>query len=95
MRFKEIETNYLYVYKKTFSLKLVIWIVFYILIATCNLMPQKGKWQPEKIIDIEAWLNQLTNIHILRRNLTSRWVGFKQTHQLDGCTKIYAFGPAI
>jgi hypothetical protein len=37
--------------------------------------------------DIETWLNQLPNIHILRRNPTSRWVDFKTTHQLDGCTQ--------
>jgi hypothetical protein len=34
---------------------------------------------------IEAWLNQLPNIHILRRN--PRWVDFKTPHQLDGCTQ--------
>jgi hypothetical protein len=38
-------------------------------------------------IYIEAWLNQLPNIHILRRNPTNRWVDFKTTHQLDGCTQ--------
>jgi len=27
------------------------------------------------------------NIHMLKRNPTSRWVGFKTTHQLDGCTQ--------
>jgi hypothetical protein len=32
-----------------------------------------------------AGLNQLPNVHILRRNPTSRWVDFKTTHQLDGC----------
>jgi len=32
--------------------------------------------------DIEAWLNQVLNIHILRRNSTNRWVDFKTTHQL-------------
>jgi len=42
---------------------------------------------PKKKIDIEAWLNQLPNIHILRKNPTSRWVDFKTTHQLDGCTQ--------
>jgi hypothetical protein len=44
------------------------------------------------------WLNQLPNIHILRRNPTSRWVDFKTTHQLDGCTQnlhtpIHYLGP--
>jgi hypothetical protein len=29
-------------------------------------------------------INQLLNIHILKRNPTSRWVDFKTTHQLDG-----------
>jgi hypothetical protein len=29
----------------------------------------------------------VTNIHIFRRNPTSRWVDFKTTHQLDGCTQ--------
>ncbi len=52
-----------------------------------NLVIQKGMWQPQKKNDIKAWLNQLPNIHILRRNPTSRWVDFKTTHQLDGCTQ--------
>jgi hypothetical protein len=29
----------------------------------------------------------LPNIHILEKNLTSRWIHFKTTHQLDGCTQ--------
>jgi hypothetical protein len=33
------------------------------------------------------WLNRLPNIHILKKNPTSRWVDFKTTHQLDGCTQ--------
>ncbi len=37
--------------------------------------------------DIKTCLNQLPNIHILRRNPTSRWVDFKTTHQLGGCTQ--------
>jgi hypothetical protein len=38
---------------------------------------------------METQLNQLPNIHILRKNPTSRWVDFKTTHQLDGCTQNY------
>jgi len=41
----------------------------------------------QKINDIEACLNQLPNINILRRNATSIWVDFKTTHQLSGCTQ--------
>jgi hypothetical protein len=37
--------------------------------------------------DIETWLNQSPNIHILRRNPTNRWVNFKTTHQLDASTQ--------
>jgi len=37
--------------------------------------------------DIGTWLNQLLSIHILRKNPTSRWVDFKTSHQLDGCTQ--------
>ncbi len=37
--------------------------------------------------DIKTRLNQLPNIHILRTNPTSRWVDFKTTHQLGGCTQ--------
>jgi hypothetical protein len=36
---------------------------------------------------IKAWSNQLPNIHILIRNPTNRWVHFKTTHQLNGCTQ--------
>jgi hypothetical protein len=36
---------------------------------------------------IKRKLNQLPNIHILRRNPTNRWVDFKTTHQLDGFTQ--------
>jgi len=36
--------------------------------------------------DIEAWLNQLPKIHILRRNPTNRWVDFKTTHHLSSET---------
>jgi hypothetical protein len=50
-------------------------------------MIQKCKWQPKKKIDIEARLDQLSNIRILKRNPTSRWVDFKTTYQLDGCTQ--------
>jgi hypothetical protein len=32
---------------------------------------KQGKWQAPKKNDIKAWLNQLPNIHILRRNPTS------------------------
>jgi hypothetical protein len=32
---------------------------------------------------METQLNQLPNIHILKKNPTSRWVDFKTTHQLD------------
>jgi len=37
--------------------------------------------------DIKKQLDQLPNIHILRRNPTSRWVDFKATHQLGGYTQ--------
>jgi hypothetical protein len=37
--------------------------------------------------DIKTQLNQLPNIHILRTNPTSRWVDFKTTHELGGCTQ--------
>jgi hypothetical protein len=37
--------------------------------------------------NIETWLNQLPKIRILKRKPTSRWVSFKTTHQLDGCTQ--------
>jgi hypothetical protein len=37
--------------------------------------------------DIEAWLNRLPNIHILKGNSTNRFVDFKTTRQLDGCTQ--------
>jgi len=50
-------------------------------------MIQKGKWQPKFFFDIEARLDQLSNIRILKRNPTSRWVDFKTTYQLDGCTQ--------
>jgi len=36
--------------------------------------------------DIKGMIKSIPNIHILRRNPTSRWVDFKTTHQLDGCT---------
>jgi hypothetical protein len=48
---------------------------------------KKASDNPKKYNDIEAWLNQLFNIYILRRNPTSRWVDFKTIHQLDGCTQ--------
>jgi hypothetical protein len=41
----------------------------------------------KKKTNIQAWLNQLPKIHILKRKPTSRWVYFKTTHQLDGCTQ--------
>ncbi len=45
------------------------------------------QFRPKTKDEIEAWLNQLPNIHILRRNPISRWVDFKTTHQLYGCTQ--------
>jgi len=45
------------------------------------------QFSPKTKDEIEAWLNQLPNIHILRRNPISRWVDFKTTHQLHGCTQ--------
>jgi hypothetical protein len=48
---------------------------------------KKASDNEKKRKDIEAWLNQLPNIHILKRNPTSRWVDFKTTYQLDGCTQ--------
>jgi hypothetical protein len=30
---------------------------------------------------------KLVTFQILKRNPTSRWVDFKTTHQLDGCTQ--------
>jgi len=48
---------------------------------------KKASDNPKKSNDIEARLKLvILNIHILRRNPTSRWVDFKTTHQLDGCT---------
>jgi hypothetical protein len=88
IRLKGIEANYLYVYQTNFILKINHMNCFLCFIVIWNLMIQKDKWQPKKrkwYRDI--WLNHLPNIHILRRNPTSRWVDFKTTHQLDGCTQ--------
>jgi hypothetical protein len=67
--------------------KLGIWIVF---IFHSDTKPHDTKSQvrtPKTKTDIEAWLNQLSNIHIFKRNPTSRRVDFKTTHQLDECTQ--------
>ncbi len=37
--------------------------------------------------NIKTRLKQLSNIHILKRNPTNRWVDFKTTHQLDSFTQ--------
>jgi len=49
-----------------------------------NLMIQKRQvtTQKKKEDDIEAWLNQVPNIHILRRNPTSRRIDFKTTQEI-------------
>jgi hypothetical protein len=72
---------------KQFSFKkLIIWFVFNISYYYETLWYKKVSDNPKKN-DIEAWLNQLVNIHILRRNLISKWEDFKTTHELDGCTQ--------
>jgi hypothetical protein len=51
------------------------------------MIQKKASDSPRKQNDIKTWLNKLPNIHILRKNSTSRWVDFKTTHQLYGCTQ--------
>jgi hypothetical protein len=87
IRFKIIEAYYLYVYQKKFIYEISHMSCFLHFIMIWNLVIQKSKWQPQKKNDIEAWLNQLSNINIFRRNSKSRWVDFETTHQLDGCTQ--------
>jgi hypothetical protein len=73
IRFKRIEANYLYVYQTNFTLKIshMNWFLYFIVIW--NLVIQKGEVTTQIFFDIEACLNQLPNVCILRK-----------TQQVDG-----------
>jgi len=81
-----MEAHYLYVYQMNFTFKISHIIYFLHFIMLWNLMIQKGRWQPKK-----KWyrkmIKSIAQHSYFQKKPNNRWVDFKTTHELDGCTQ--------